>query len=106
MHIEFVRTGGFMGLRLAVSLDTQQLSQEQASTVETMLHDSGFFELPEKLLPPSQSPDRFEYRVTVSAGDRSHSVVANEALIPTQLRPLLDYLSTLAMAAKRGNQSH
>ena len=75
MHIEFVRTGGFAGLRLITTVDTQVLPQEQASIVEAMIRDSGFFELPEKLLPPSPSPDRFEYRVTVSTDKESHSIV-------------------------------
>ncbi len=104
MQIEFVRTGGFAGLRLTESIDTQELPQEQASNVEAMIRDSGFFELPEKLLPPSPAPDRFEYRVTVSTNMQSHTIVASEILVPDRLRPLLNYLTTLAMTAKRGNQ--
>ena len=104
MHVEFSRSGGFAGLRLAVSLDTQELPQAQVSAVEAMIRDSGFFGLPEKLLPASPSPDRFEYRLTVSADKESHSIVVSDSLVPDRLRPLLDYLTTLAMTAKRGNQ--
>ena len=106
MQIEFARTGGFAGLRLTASINTQELPPDQASTVEAMIRDSGFFELPDKLLPPSPAPDRFEYRVTVSTDKESHSIVASEMLVPGRLRPLLNYLTTLAMTAKRGNQSH
>ena len=106
MYIEFARTGGFAGLRLSASVDTQELPSEQVSAVEAMVRDADFFGLPEKLLPPAPSPDRFEYRVAISTDKKSHSIVANDALVPDRLRPLLDYLTTLAMTAKRGNQLH
>jgi hypothetical protein len=100
MHIEFARSGGFAGLRLSVIIDTEDLPKEQASTLESMIKDSDFFELPEKIIPPSPLPDRFEYHVVISDDQAEHSIVASEAVVPERLKPLLNLLTTLAIAGK------
>lgn len=100
MHIEFVRTGGFAGIRLTTTVDTEQLPQEQASTLDRLISDAAFFKLPEKILPQSPAPDRFVYQVTVAA-DQTHSITVSDAAAPEPLRPLLNYLTTLAMVNRR-----
>jgi Emfourin len=101
MHIEFVRSGGFAGLRLAASLDTQQLGADIASTLEKLVAEAGFFTLPEQIKPASPGPDRFEYQVTISSGAQKHSINVSDAVVPEALRPLLDFLTTLAMSGKK-----
>ncbi len=101
MHIEFVRTGGFAGIRLQTTVDTQQLPTEQASTLDRLIAESGFFRLPEQLLPEKPAPDRFQYQVTIAAPDQTHSVEASDPAVPESLRPLLNYLTTLAMVSKK-----
>jgi hypothetical protein len=100
MHIEFARTGGFAGIRLATSVDTTELPSEQASTLDRLISDASFFDLPEKLLPERPVPDRFEYHVTVAGSEQTHSVQVSDAAAPESLRPLLNYLTTLAMVSK------
>jgi hypothetical protein len=100
MHIEFVRSGGFAGMRLTASVDTEQLPAERASTLDKLISDAGFFELPEQILPPAPVPDRFEYKLTVTAPQKTHSIVVSDAAAPASLRPLLNYLTTLAMVSK------
>jgi len=101
MHIEFVRSGGFAGMRLAASIDSQNLAAVQASTLDKLITDSGFFDLPEQIKPPSPGPDRFEYQVDISSAGQTHSVNVSEAVIPDRLRPLLDFLTTLAMSSRK-----
>lgn len=101
MHIQFTRTGGFAGMRLTTDVDTAQLPSEQASMLDKLITDAGFFELPEKLLPDSPAPDRFEYQLTVDAPQQTHSVVVSDAAAPPSLRPLLNYLTTLAMVSRK-----
>jgi hypothetical protein len=101
MHIEFVRSGGFAGMRLAASVDSQNLPPEQASTLDKMIADTGFFDLPEQIKPSAPGPDRFEYQVVISSAGQTHSVNVNEAVIPDRLRPLLDFLTSLAMSSKK-----
>lgn len=101
MHIDFVRTGGFGGIRLATTVDTQQLPSEQASTLDRLISDADFFKLPEQIRPPSPAPDRFEYKVTIATADATHSVVVSDPATPESLRPLLNYLTTLAMTSRK-----
>ena len=101
MHIEFVRSGGFAGMRLTTSVDTDQLPTERASALDKLIADANFFELPEQLLPAGPAPDRFQYKLTVTAPQKNHSVVVSDAVAPETLRPLLDYLTTLAMVSKK-----
>jgi hypothetical protein len=101
MQIEFVRTGGFAGLRLAGSFDTDKLRQDQSTMLDKLINDSGFFNLPEKIKPTSPGPDQFEYRVVISSSGQTHAVSVDELVIPNALRPLLDYLMTLASSSKK-----
>jgi hypothetical protein len=101
MQIEFVRTGGFAGMRLAASIDTQQLEAEQASTLDKMITEAGFFELPEQIKPASPGPDRFEYQVVISSGGMKHSINVSDAVMPDSLRPLIDLITRLAMSSKK-----
>jgi len=102
MHIDFTRSGGFAGMRLSCSVDTDHLSPEQATEVEKLIDNAGFFELPEKLVPEQPRPDRFEYRVNVDAGEKQHSITVSDAVAPESLRPLLNYLTTLAIVRRKG----
>lgn len=101
MRIEFTRTGGFAGMRLTTSVDTADLPAEQVSMLDKLVKDAGFFDLPEKLLPESPKPDRFEYRLTVNEAQESHSIVVSDAAAPESLRPLLNYLTTMAMVSRK-----
>ncbi len=96
MKIDFVRSGGFAGLRLAVNVDTQDLPDAEAALLEKLIRDSGFFDLAEHIKSPSGGADRFEYRLTVSEGGRSHTVTVSEAAVPEGLRPLIDRLTEMA----------
>jgi hypothetical protein len=101
MHIEFVRSGGFAGIRLSGSFDTQQLLPEQAATLDKLVKDAGFFNLPEQIRPTSPGPDRFQYNVVISSAGQTHSLMVEDSVIPDRLRPLIDYLTTMAITSKK-----
>ncbi len=101
MHIQFTRTGGFAGVRLTTDVDTTELPSEQASMLDKLVNEAGFFNLPEKLAPETPAPDRFEYQLTVESPQQTHSVVVSDAAAPASLRPLLNYLTTLAMVSRK-----
>lgn len=96
MRIEYLRSGGFAGLRLTTMVDTEQLLPDDASSLEKMVDDCDFFSLPEQIQSTPQGADRFEYRVTVTVETRSHTVTAGEAALPETFRPLIDYLTEYA----------
>jgi len=100
MHIEFVRSGGFAGLRLTGSFDLQNLPSDQGSALSKLVEEAGFFNLPEQIKPTSPIPDQFEYRVVVTSDVTTHSIVVAESVLPDRLRPLVDYLTKLATSSK------
>ena len=101
MYIEYVRSGGFAGIRLKGSFDTEKLPPEQATTLGNLIEGAGFFRLSDQIKATSPGPDQFEYRVTISSAEQTHSVVVDESVIPASLRPLLDYLTTLVISSKK-----
>ena len=98
MKIDFVRTGGFAGLRLALSVDTDNLESEQASELETLVYDADFFDLPSRRADPTGAADRFQFRLRISSSIRGHhQVTLPEAAVPERLLPLLNRLTALAL---------
>jgi hypothetical protein len=93
--ILFERTGGFMGRKVSVSIDLEDLPDEQAEALDEMLDEADFFELPDDLTRPAV-PDAFTYNITVFSDDEQHSVRVSDATAPDDLRPLLDELSKQA----------
>lgn len=96
MRIEFVRSGGFAGLRLATSFDVDELPPEEAHELEDALDSARFFSLPEQLHEEDRGADRFQYEITVEDNDRRHTVQAGEASLPENVQPLVRQLERLA----------
>jgi hypothetical protein len=92
MLIHFERTGGFAGLRTAVTLNTDILPRDEASKLQELVDTAGFFNLPEKFPAPKRGADYFLYRLTVENYGRKHTVEVSEPAVPAELRPLLQYL--------------
>jgi emfourin len=96
MRIEFERTGGVAGMKLATTIDSGRLSSEEAATLDRLVDEAGFFGLPSRLAASTSSPDRFQYRITVRMPDRAHTVDVHEGRITPTLRPLIDWLTAAA----------
>jgi hypothetical protein len=97
MRIEFERSGGFMGLRQSVIVDTSSLEPQEAIELQNLIDSAGFFDLPEEFRDPSQAPDQFQYRLTIErTEDYRHTVVTSDADAPEELQPLLRRLTLLA----------
>lgn len=93
--IFFERSGGFMGRKVTATLDLNELPNDLAETLEEMLDEADFFELPADLTRPPM-PDAFTYTITVSSENKQHSVRVTDATAPNELRPLLDELNKQA----------
>ena len=100
MRIDFVRSGGFAGILLSARIDLEKLSPDESATLERLINEANFFDLPEQIKPASPMPDRFEYQVTVSSSQRTHTVMVSESLVTVPLRPLLENLTDLARTGK------
>ncbi len=101
MRIYFERSGGFMGMHIAKTLDTTALSPEEASSLHHMIDAAGFFELPETPTASPEGADQFHYKLTVEDEERHHSIETTDAAAPDALRPLLRRLTILARSEPR-----
>jgi hypothetical protein len=87
--------GGFGGLRLSTTLESQDLDEVEVQALKNELEQAQFFDLPARLETTGGGADRFEYRITVEEPHQEHSVTVGEAAMPDTLRPLVEHLERL-----------
>ena len=100
MKISVKRSGGFAGLSEDIaSVDTAESDQATQRQIEQAVQAVRFFELPERLAGDSVGADLFQYEITISTGDRRHTVafVDDASAATAPLRKLVDTLSQLAL---------
>ena len=100
MRIHFERTGGFAGMRMTTTVDTESLSPEEARDLHEMVDAAEFFDLPATIAAPTPGADRFHYKLTVETEGRRHTVDVAEAAVPKALRPLLQQLTAFARSSR------
>ncbi|MBM4422444.1 MAG: hypothetical protein FJ030_03500 [Chloroflexi bacterium] len=96
MKISFERAGGFAGMRVAHTVDTDSLSADDARELHQLVEAACFFDLPAVIQSSAPGGDQFQYKLTVEAGGRTHTVEAGDAAAPETLQPLLLRLTRLA----------
>lgn len=100
MRITYERSGGFAGLMQTVTVDTDDLSKEQAVELLELVEDARLFDKPEaateSLEPESILPDRMSCSVTVEVEGYTHTVDFNDHSVPEEAEPLLRQLSLMA----------
>lgn len=95
MQIDFERTGGFMGRKVSINLNLQELPEEEAQTLRQLLEEVNFFGLTDEL-PEEPVPDGFTYTITVTTNKLTHTVHTTDMSVSPPLRALVDRLSTQA----------
>ncbi len=101
MRIHFVRTGGFAGMRLASTIDSDALPEEENQMLQSELDNAHFFELPSQLTGESGGADRFQYEITVEEGSKRHTIAAGENALPGHVQPLVQHLERLARTSRK-----
>lgn len=96
MKIYFERTGGFAGMRMTATVNTESLSPDKARELRDMVDAAAFFDLPALIAAPTLEADRFRYKLTVEVEGRRHTVEMSDAAVPDALRPLLQKLTVAA----------
>jgi hypothetical protein len=92
MHIHFERSGGFAGRIITRDINASELPPPEQEQVKTWVNQVNFFQLP-KSVPALGQPDGFQYQITVTDGDRKHSVTVHDPA-PEAISPLLNWLKT------------
>ena len=104
MRGTFKTEGGiahFPGLSKPLTIDSDQLSQEEASELDRLVVAARLFDLPAVVgAPPRGAADYHQYTITVEASGRRHTVRLIDPVENPDLQRLLDYLRTQAKALR------
>jgi len=92
MRIHMIRTGGFTGIPVEISVDEQELEPQEAQELHEALEEAHFFELPTRLPDYSGGADTFTYTLTVVDEDQTHTVVCPESALPEALDGMVQKL--------------
>ncbi len=95
MQIYFERTGGFVGRKVSLKLNLQDLPEEDAQTFRQLLDEVNFFGLTDQL-PEEPVPDGFTYTITVTTNKLTHTIRTTDMSTSPPLRELVEHLSTRA----------
>ncbi len=95
MQVYFERSGGFMGLHLQTTVDTDDLPPGEAAQWEQTLASARFYTLPSALAEDKRT-DSFVYKLTVITPEQEHTALCTDDDAPEELRPLLRRLTIMA----------
>ncbi len=105
MRITFERTGGFAGITLSATIDTENLAAHEVAELLQCVERADFFNLPERIVPPSLRPDRFQYKVNVQDERGRHTITVSEEVMPPDLKPLIQWLTEAARLARESGKN-
>jgi hypothetical protein len=93
MRVTLEQSGGFAGLMITRTIDTQDLSPTESQQLENLVNESNFFQL-NSITELSPQPDRFGYTLSVEIEGRTHSIQLSETNIPDKVRSLLEWVQS------------
>jgi hypothetical protein len=100
MQIEFERSGGFTAIPLRLKLDTSSLEPGVQKTLESLVHQAKFFELPARLPTPGGGADHFQYKLSIQDNQRQNTVETGESSVPPDMQPLIQQLVMQARTSR------
>jgi hypothetical protein len=100
MKIYFERSGGFAGFPISTTVDIHSLPPDEAHKIQGMIDNANFFDLKNSTQP--DAADYFEYKITVQTEEGTQNTIeTNDIKMPSELRPLINYLVTLLPITKK-----
>ena len=109
MRIRFKTEGGvayFPGLSEPVTIDGDELPEEEATELKQRVEEARFFDLPAQAgEPPRGAADYRRYTVTVEEGGRSHTVQLTDPVEDPNLQRLVSSLDAKAKALRRTSRA-
>lgn len=91
MRVTLEQSGGFAGLMITRTVDTQDLSPTEAQQLEQLVKQSNFFQL-NSIVEMSPQPDRFGYTMTIEMNGQTHSIELSETNMPEPVRSLVEWV--------------
>ena len=91
MKVTLERTGGFAGLRMYISVDSESLLAQEAADLEKLVQRADFFNI--NVRENSQSmPDGFQYVLSVDDTGRQRTLQFTDGSMPEKLQPMVNDL--------------
>jgi hypothetical protein len=95
MRIHFEQTGGIMGRKVSLDLDSSALDDDELASLRQALDEANFFSLPEELAT-RLVPDELHYLITIETENIIHSVRTSDTAATPALQALIQNLSQQA----------
>ncbi len=93
MQIYFKMNGGIVGITKSITIDTNSISQQEASRLKDFVINSNFFNSHSDPPPKRGSADYFKYNITIQTDNKiRHSISTNDVTMSHQFVPLIDFL--------------
>ena len=90
MKVQFVQSGGYLGLIKGCEIDTTTLPEEEAKQLESLVEASGISAPTESLSDSAR--DLQQYEITIDDGTSKISAVLDDETLPPSAKPLVGYL--------------
>jgi len=94
MKVKFQQSGGFAGLIRGCELDTDDLSADEARTLQSLVEQSNLEGIKGGQTPGAR--DLMTYEITVETGEGVHHVSFDDMSMPESVEPLLEFLESRA----------
>ena len=93
VRVEMRRFGGFAGLASQVRLDSARMPPAEGARLVQLVSGLDLARLSRTKPGPAAGADLMTYRLTVERGDHRWQGTVRDPDIPSELRPLLQFLS-------------
>ena len=90
MKLRMVQSGGLLGIVRSCEIDSTSLGREAALELERMVRASGISASGAHLSESAR--DLHTYEITIEDGDRTVTVVFDDASMPAAAKPMIGYL--------------
>ena len=98
MRIQFKMEGGiayFPGLSKPITIDSDQLPQQEFDELKRLVNATHFFDLPTVIgSPPPGAADYRQYTITIEDDGKQHTVRLTDPIEAPNLQAVLTYLKT------------
>lgn len=99
MKVTFRQSGGFVGLTKTCRLDSEQMPQAEAATLQALVQQSNLTEQIVNHSPTARDVHRYEVTVDIDGQTRRLSV--DDHTLPESARPLIHFLQRCATVQPR-----
>ncbi|MCW5850416.1 MAG: hypothetical protein KIT87_10070 [Anaerolineae bacterium] len=91
----------FPGLAQDVTIDSQQLPEDAADTLQRLVQEANFFEQPDDVCGSTRAFDIRQYSLTIQDGRRRHTVTLTDQVEDPALRALLAEVQEVAQEKRQ-----